>query len=288
MDPLAQFNELRPALFALAYRILGQRADAEDVVQESFLRWQAAPIGEIHSPRSYLMTVAARLSLDALKAAYRKREQYIGPWLPEPLIDHPAPGAIELAESLSLAFLHVLEKLSPTERVAFLLHDVFDSGYPDVAHVLETSEANCRQLVARARRRLRENRPRFRVDRDRHEEILRRFLLSCSTGDSGTLASMLKEDVILYSDGGGRAQAALNPIYGADRVVRFLLGVAKKAPRHLTSAHLADVNGEPGVVFTLDGATSAVITIDLDEEGQVRGIFWVVNPEKLNGHARSE
>lgn len=281
MDPLDQFNELRPALFSLAYRILGQRADAEDVVQEAFLRWQAAPIGEIHSPKSYLMTVAGRLSLDALKAAYRKREQYVGPWLPEPLVDHPAPDTVERAQSLSLAFLHLLETLSPAERVAFLLHDVFDAGYRAVADVLESNQANCRQLVARARQHLRENRPRYPVDRARHEAILRRFLLSCSTGDLENLTSMLKEDVVLYSDGGGRARAALNPVYGADRVVKFLFGVAKKAPPYLSAARLADVNGEPGVVFAFNGVTAAVVTIDIAEDGKVRGIFWVVNPEKL-------
>ena len=281
MDSFAQFTELRPMLFSLAYRILGQRADAEDVVQEAFLRWQTAPTGDIHSPKSYLMTVVGRLSLDALKAAYRQREQYIGPWLPEPLVDYGAAETVELAESLSLAFLHVLEKLTPPERVAFLLHDVFDSSYPEIAEVLKTSEAIAGSLVTRARQHLREKRPRFPVDKDRHEAIFRRFLLSCSTGDSESLTSLLNEDVVLYSDGGGRTKAALNPIYGADRVQRFLLGIAGKTPAHLRVGRVATVNGEPGVVFTAGGVTSAIVTIDIDENGRICGIFWVVNPEKL-------
>ncbi len=280
VDPLEQFAELRPSLFSLAYRILGQRADAEDVLQEAYLRWQSAPTFEIQSPKAYLMTVVGRLSLDALKAAYRKREQYPGPWLPEPLIDHPAPCPVELGESLSLAFLHVLEKLSPAERVGFLLHDVFDAPYAEVAEVLETSEAHCRQLVTRARQHLRQNRPRFRVDKNRHEAILRRFVQSCSTGDPGGLASLLKEDVVLYSDGGGRTRAALNPIHGADRVQRFLFGVVKKAEPTI-SARVAEVNGEPGMVFSVDGAITAVVTIDVGEDEKIRGVYWVVNPEKL-------
>lgn len=279
VNPIDQFTEFRPALFSLAYRILGQRADAEDVLQETFLRWQAAPVAEIHAPKQYLMRVVGRLALDALKMAYRKREQYIGPWLPEPLVDDPAP--VEIAESLSLAFLHVLEKLSPTERVAFLLHEVFDSSYAEVAEILESSEANCRQLVTRARQHLRDNRPRFRVDPERHAAILKRFLLSCSTGDSQTLTSLLKEDVVLYADGGGRTRAALNPIFGADRVQRFLFGVAKKAPPEYGSVRFTQVNGEPGAVFALNAVSTGVVAIDIGEHEKIQGIYWVVNPEKL-------
>lgn len=176
MDRLIEFDRLRPALFGLAYRMLGTRADAEDVVQESFLRWNNASLDEIRSPRSYLLTVVARLSLDALDMAHRKRETYAGEWLPEPLTEDETPeGLYEKAESLSIAFLHVLEALTPAERVAFLMREVFDEPYSEVATALGASEANSRQLVARARKHLSERRPRFMVDRERHQQILQRF-----------------------------------------------------------------------------------------------------------------
>jgi RNA polymerase sigma-70 factor (ECF subfamily) len=282
VDRLAQFDELRPLLFSLAYRMLSSRADAEDVLQECFLRWQSANTDEIRSPKSYLTTVTARLSLDALKAAHRKRETYVGPWLPEPLIDQPVTDSIEMAESLSIAFLHVLETLSPVERVAFLLREVFDVSYAEVAAILETTEANSRQLVARARKHVREKRPRFTVDRERHAAVLRRFLTACASGDLTELVTQLKDDVIVYTDGGGKG-AAPNPIYGVDKVKRLLLGLARKAPPGLAGGYPADVNGEPGFVFTLDGKINSVLTLDLDEDGRIRTVFFVMNPDKLNG-----
>jgi RNA polymerase sigma-70 factor (ECF subfamily) len=280
VDRLAQFDELRPLLFSLAYRMLSSRADAEDVLQESFLRWQSADTGEIRSAKSFLTTVVARLSLDALKAAHRKRETYVGPWLPEPLIDRPVTDSVEMAESLSMAFLHVLETLSPVERVAFLLREVFDVSYADVAAILETTEANGRQLVTRARKHVREKRPRFRVDREQHAAVLRRFLNACASGDLTELVTQLKDDVIVYTDGGGKG-AVPNPIYGVDKVTRLMLGLARKAPPGLASGYIADVNGEPGFVFTLDGKINSVLTLDLDEHGRIRTVFFVVNPDKL-------
>lgn len=287
MDRLAQFDELRPLLFSLAYRMLSSRADAEDVLQESFLRWQSADMDEIRSPKSYLTTVVARLSLDALKAAHRRRETYVGPWLPEPLIDQPGTDSIEMAESLSMAFLHVLETLSPAERVAFLLREIFDVSYADVAAILETTEANSRQLVTRARKHVRDKRPRFTVDRERHAAVLRRFLTACASGDLTELVTQLKDDVIVYTDGGGKG-AAPNPIYGIDKVTRLLLGLARKAPPGLSGGYLADVNGEPGFVFTLDGKINAVLSLDLTEDGRIRTVFLVVNPDKLPKGSISE
>jgi RNA polymerase sigma-70 factor, ECF subfamily len=268
-------------LFSLAYRMLGTRADAEDVLQESYLRWQSAP-AEVNSPKSYLTSVVARLSLDSLKAAHRKRETYVGPWLPEPIIQATQADTMEMAESLSIAFLQVVEALSPVERVAFLLREAFDVSYPEIAEILETSEANCRQLVTRAKNHLRAKRPRFLVDRTRHQEMLHRFLTACASGDLNGFVGLLKEDVVLYSDGGGKVAAALNPIYGEERVVRFLLGIAKKTVGQ-PGGYLADVNGEPGFVFTLDGAVNSVITLDLDADGLIRRIYAVNNPEKLSG-----
>ncbi len=212
MDREIQFQELQPLLFGLAYRMMGTRADAEDLVQDAYVRWQSAAPDEVRSPKSYLTTVVARLALDRLKAAYRQRETYVGQWLPEPLVEPEGTQTMEMAESLSLAFLHVLESLSPSERVAFLLREVFDADYEEVAAALQTSEANTRQLVARARKRIQDRRPRFPVDRDRHAVVLREFLNACATGDPAQLTAVLAEDVVLYSDGGGKVSAALNPI----------------------------------------------------------------------------
>jgi RNA polymerase sigma-70 factor (ECF subfamily) len=278
---LAQFEQFRSLLFSLAYRMLSSRSDAEDIVQESYLRWQSASAEEIRSPKSYLTTVAARLSLDALKTAHRKREVYVGPWLPEPLVAPDASAAIEMAESLSIAFLHVLESLSPAERAAFLLHDIFDADYAEIASTLDTTEGNSRQLVSRARSRLRERRPRFIVDRERQQAVLTRFLTACTSGDTTELATVLKEDVTLYSDGGGKAQAALNPIYGSDKTIRFIQGLLRKFPAGLTNGHFATINGEPGFVFTVEGKMVSVLTLDLDDDERIRSIYFVANPDKL-------
>ena len=221
MDRDEQFQQLRPLLFALAYRMLGARADAEDIVQEARLRWRAAGDEEIRAPKSYLTTIVARLALDALKAAYRKRETYVGPWLPEPLVEPVGTQPVEMAESLKLAFLHVLESLSPAERVAFLLRDVFDSEYQEIASALETSEGNARQIVTRARKHLHERRPRYAVDR---RQVLQQFLQTCATGDASRLAAMHSDDAVVFSDGGGKVPSALQPIRGAGRASRFLAG----------------------------------------------------------------
>jgi len=290
-DRLTAFNESRPLLFSLAYRMLGTRADAEDVVQEAFLRWQSAPPG-VASPKAYLTTIVARLALDQLKSARHKRETYVGTWLPEPLVNQHVmqTSAFEkqsLAESLSVAFLHVLESLSPPERAAFLLREVFEADYAEVAGVLETSEANSRQLVARARQHLQERRPRFTVDREKQREVLGRFLQACGSGDLGALKSMLREDAVSYSDGGGKVAAGINPIFGVDKVIRLIDGLRhglrqKQGPGDW-SGYLADVNGEPGFVYTLDGNPWMVTTLDLDESGRIRAIYGVLNPDKLPG-----
>ncbi len=279
MDREAQFQELRPRLFALAYRMLGTRADAEDVVQDAYLRWQSAPAGDVRSPKSFLTTVVARLALDGLKAAHRKRETYVGPWLPEPLVEPAGTKHMEMAESLSLAFLRLLESLSPVERVAFLLREVFDAGYDEIAAALQTSESNSRQIVARARKHIQERRPRFTPDRSRQPEILREFLAACATGDPSQLTALLSEDVVLYSDGGGKVSAALNPIAGADRVARFLTGIARKLPA--LSVQLAEVNGEVGAILLDAGRPHSVMALDLTAEGLIANLYFVMNPEKL-------
>jgi len=277
------FEEHRPQLFALAYRMLGTRADAEDVVQEAYLRWQSANPEEVRSARSYLNAVVARLSLDALKSARRKRETYVGTWLPEPIASgsgfDPA-NAVELADTLSVAFLHVLESLTPSERVAFLMHDIFGEEYRDIAEVLETTEGNCRQLVTRARQHVQSRRPKYQVDPQRHQQVLREFLAACAGENKEALLGLLRQESVLYSDGGGKRQAAINPIFGADRIARFFLGIRKKFPANLVPVP-AMVGGVPSVLL-YDGTTiDSLLSLDLDESGLVQGIYIIRNPDKL-------
>jgi RNA polymerase sigma-70 factor (ECF subfamily) len=273
-----QFTQLRPLLFSIAYRMTGTRADAEDAVQEAFLRWQTADRDAIDSPRAFLTTVISRICLDLLKSAHRKREVYVGSWLPEPIVG-PAPEPVELAESLSMAFLHVLESLSPSERVAFLMHDVFDASYSEVADALDTSGANARQLASRAREHLRARRPKAHIQRAQHEKLLWAFLQACTNGDEATLLGMLKQDAVLYSDGGGKVRAAINPILGADRIVRFILGLREKGIGELRAAP-AEVNGEPGAAITRNGQPYMIHAIEVVDD-RIQTIFYVVNPEKL-------
>lgn len=275
------FEEYRPLLFSLAYRMLGTRADAEDIVQDAYLRWQSASSAEIRAPKSYLTTVVARLSLDALKTARRKRETYVGEWLPEPLVEPPNASAAEMAESLSLAFLHILETLSPDERIAFLLREVFDADYSEIASTLATSESNCRQVIARARKHIRDRRPRFKVDRARQQNILQEFLAACQSGDPSQLLPLLSPEVELHSDGGGKVQATINPIYGADKVQRFFQGIARKGASTGVTPSFVDVNGVPGVLLARGADPTAVISIQLNDSGQIHRIFLIANPDKL-------
>lgn len=281
MDRDEQFQELRPLLFSLAYRMLGTRADAEDIVQEAYLRWHAARDEEVRVPKSFLTTVVARLGLDSLKSAYRKRETYPGPWLPEPLVEPTGTVTLELADSLSLAFLYLLEALSPAERVAFLLREAFDAEYAEIADVLETSEANSRQLVTRARKHLQEKRRRFPVDREQHEGILRRLVATCLTGDAAELASMLSQDVVVISDGGGKTLAALRPILGADKCSRFLTGLTRKGAGGATAARVVDVNGEPALLLEAGQTVITILTVEMDAEGRIARILIMRNPDKL-------
>jgi RNA polymerase sigma-70 factor (ECF subfamily) len=280
------FEELRPHLFALAYRMLGARADAEDVVQEAYIRWQSADRSEVRAPGPYLKSVVARLSLDALKSARRKRETYVGTWLPEPISQLPDPAeAAHLADSLSVAFLHVLESLTPNERVAFLMREVFAAEYAEVAEVLDTTEANCRQLVTRARGQMREKRPRYTVDPERHRAVLREFLTACANDDKSTLVGLLRDDAALYADGGGKVSAALNPVYGADRVARFFLGVRAKLEPGI-QVRAGDAGGVPAAVFVHAVAgVDSVLSLDLDEDGRIRAVYIVRNPDKLAAYA---
>lgn len=282
MDRTGQFEGLRRHLFLLAYRMLGTRADAEDVVQEAYLRWLGASDEDIRMPKSFLMTVVSRLSLDTLKSAQRKREVYTGQWLPEPLVESLGAQRLEMAESLSIAFLHMLELLSPTERIAFLLREIFDASYSELAETLETSEENCRQIVARARKRIQAKRPRFSVDREKHIQVLREFMTACASGDPVRLTELLRQDAVLYADGGGKVTAALNPIVGANHIARFISGLAKQGKFGELRAEFVTVNGQPGALMFVGDRLGSVLDLTVDESNRVERIFLVVNPDKLS------
>ena len=281
MDATAQFEQFRSSLFLLAYRMLGTQADAEDVVQDAYIRWLGASADEIRSAKAYLVAIVSRLSLDALKSARRKREIYPGQWLPEPLIEPVGAQRLEMAESLSIAFLHVLGLLSPTERIAFLLREIFDMPYAELGEILETTDENCRQIVARARKHIQVKRPRFTVDQDRHSKILQQFLAACSSGNPTRLTELLRQDAVMYSDGGGKATAALNPIVGADRIVRFFAGLEKKGVLKSMRVELISVNGQPGALLRAADHLESVVNLELDEHQKIASIFLVVNPDKL-------
>jgi RNA polymerase sigma-70 factor (TIGR02957 family) len=284
----ALLEELRPAAFAIAYRMLGSVAEAEDVVQESLLRLhRAVEDGErIESPRAYVATIATRQSIDVLRSARVRRESYVGDWLPEPLVsdaprDDPARHA-EMADSLSLAFLVLLESLSPEQRAVLLLHDVFDYGYGEVAEIVGTSPDNARQLATRARRHVEDQKPRFEASRERREELARRFFAAAQDGDVGSLEAMLADDVVLHGDGGGKVPALARALFGARRVARTLRAWFR-AGRRIEGAHIrhVDVNGQPGALLLRgDGSVIGVMALDIADD-RVQGISSIVNPDKL-------
>jgi RNA polymerase sigma-70 factor (ECF subfamily) len=280
---LEAFEAERSRLTAIAYRMLGSAADAEDVVQEAYLRWRDRNDRAVSSVSSYLTTVVVRLCIDELRSARVRRESYVGPWLPEPLlIDEAEPGAAaELADSLSLAFLVLLEALAPVERAAFLLHDVFDYGYGEIAGMLGREEPTCRQLVSRARRRVGERRHRFDADSQVGRELAARFLAACAGGDLSGLMSLVSEDVVLWTDGGGKVKAARRPIHGASKVARFLIAIAKEIPEGVVFRE-AVVNGEPGYLFVENDVVTTTVSFDI-ADGQIVGVTAVLNPEKLRG-----
>jgi RNA polymerase sigma-70 factor, ECF subfamily len=276
------FEEHRPALTRLAYRMLGSLADADDVLQEAYLRWAREDREAVGSPKSYLYAMVTNLCIDHQRARDARRERYVGPWLPEPVVEpaetRPTDRA-EIAESVSLAFLVLLESLSPVERAAYLLRRVFDYAYEEIAELLGKSEANCRQLVSRAEASIDERRPRFEPDPSDADRIAREFLHACTTGDLDGLTRLLGDEAVLYSDGGGKVKAALVPIHGADKIARFLLGILKKAPPDMR-IYPVRVNGQPGFLATESGSAVSVTTFGIDQ-GRVRQVFVVSNPEKL-------
>ncbi len=290
VDPAATFEPHRRRLLGLAYRMLGSMAEAEDAVQETYLRWHAADRNRVGEPRAFLMTTTTRICLDVLKSARARREEYVGPWLPDPVIDTSslAPDAqTELAEDLSVALLLALERLSPLERAAFLLHDVFDYSFAQIADTIGRNEAACRQLAARARAHVRENRPALpatpntahRID-PKHEELLTAFINATRTGNLEHLTRILASDVRVVTDGGGKVAAALNVIDGAERSAAFLVGATRKGWREDYSLRFDTINGLPGLV--VDSPQGVVQTNGFEiEDDVIKTIYVVRNPDKL-------
>lgn len=283
-QPSDPFDDERAHLQGLAYRMLGSMADAEDVVQESWLRWRglgAEGRAEVQRPAAWLTTTTSRLALDKLKSAQRQREEYVGSWLPEPVLTDGDPAlAIELAESLTLGFLAVLERLAPVERAVFLLADVFAEPYSAIAPVVDRSEEACRQIASRARRHVREDRQLFEPSAPRRDDLLNAFLAACAFGQVDDLRRVLSDDVVLVSDGGRDVHAARRPVVGVDRVSRLLCNIASRVPADSTISH-HEVNGEPGLVFTRAHRTAMVMVFEI-RSNRIHAIRLVINPDKLS------
>lgn len=280
---LAVFDQYRGLLFSIAYRMLGTVADAEDMLQETYLRWQQASTEEIRSPRGFLVTIVSRLCINHLQSARVQREEYVGQWLPEPLVTNQGSdplGLIRVDETLSMAFLVLLERLTPVERAVLLLREVFEYEYSEIAAVLGQTEANCRQNLSRARRHIGAMRPRFVSTPEKHKRLLERFLETVRTGNMEGLLALLSRDVVLYADGGGKGPAVPNAVHGSDRVARGVLsGVRKFAPGDL-EPHIIEMNGEPGIVSYRGTRPFSAITIQA-AEGRIQTIYVISNPEKL-------
>lgn len=286
-NPTETFEEQRGLLFGIAYRMLGSAMEAEDMVQETYLRYQAVAQETIESPRAFLSTVITRLCLDQLKSAKSKREEYFGMWLPEPIRTDgttmgksPAQVMGDL-ESLSFAFMVLLEKLSPVERAVFLLREVFDYDYAEIARIVQKEEAACRQILSRARRHIHENRPRFESTREEHDQIFGQFLMAIQGGDLNGLMGLLSDDVASYADGGGKRSAATRVIEGPERVAKFLIGLATHSQSDKYSVEVTEVNGRSAIIIYDEAhLVFSVMTVDI-YEGKVHALRSVLNPDKL-------
>lgn len=282
---LALFNQHRSLLLSVAYRMLGSVADAEDMLQETFIRWQQTSAEGIQSPRAFLVTIISRLCINYLQSARVQREQYFGQWLPEPWITEPSTEAVDVVqadETLSMAFLILLERLNPVERAVFILREVFDYAYQEISEILGQSEANCRQILRRARQHVEAMRPRFKASAAKRHALLERFVRATSSGDLDGLIAVLTEDVVLYTDGGGKAAAVPNLIHGANNVARaIVLGGAKFRPKEGVVSRLVLVNGGPGIVSYLAERPLSVFAMDAREE-RISAIYFVTNPDKLS------
>ena len=278
------YRDLRPYAFAIAYRMLGSVSEAEDVVQEAFLRLAQAGDEPISSRKAFVATVTTRLAIDELRSARARRESYFGPWLPEPLVDdgaHDVAAAAESADSLTMAFLVVLETLTPPERAAFLLHDVFGYDYGEIGTMLGRTEASCRQLASRARRRVHDDKPRFEPSREQRDRLAEQFFAACQGRDMGGLIGLLADDAVLYGDGGAKGAGINRPIYGRDNIARMLDTWFRQGERLGVQTELVIINGHPGAKF-LDPQGRLINVISLDiADGIVQTVRSIINPDKL-------
>lgn len=289
----ASFESHRPKLFAVAYRMLGSASEAEDVVQDAWLRYAASARDDVRSPEAYLTTIVTRLCLDRLKSARMTRESYVGPWLPEPVLTDHDPGpeqSAALSESVTLAFMLLLETLSPEERATFLLREVFEYEYQEIANVLGTTAANCRQLFHRAKERLRERRPRAHDDLEEKRQLVERFVAALRHGDAGELTSVLADDVGLWSDGGGKVLAARRPVFGRNDVAKLLLGFRRTGeamgiPFDTVRLEIVEANGEPAMAIHIADHLDSVYAFSV-EDGAIAALRIVRNPDKLRYIAR--
>jgi RNA polymerase sigma-70 factor (ECF subfamily) len=280
--PVTTFEALRGRLFGLAYRMLGSRADAEDIVQETYVRWHQTAHGGVENPEAWLVTTTTRLAIDRLRRLKTEREAYVGPWLPEPIVAHAPPDHnLDLAEDLSIAFLTLLERLAPEERAALLLRDVFDVGYREIAAVIERSEAACRQVVHRARERVRGDRKRFDVAESVKVTLLERFMAATEARDEQAILALFAPDATWTADGGGKTGAAPLPIVGADRITRLVIGLREKFWAPDRRLEVATVNGEAGLCIRDGTRLTATMSIATDGE-HILAVYAVVNPDKLS------
>jgi RNA polymerase sigma-70 factor, ECF subfamily len=268
------YETLRPLAFSIAYRMLGSVTEAEDVVQEGLLRLHRAR--DVQHPKAFVATVVTRLSIDELRSARARRETYVGPWLPEPIVTDSRPDD----ESVSMALLITLESLNPVERAVFLLHDVFDYGYDEIAEIVGKSRENCRQLALRARRHVEAHRPRFEPSREQREELAARFFEAIREGDLDGLVSLLAEDAVATGDGGGKAAARKTPLHGGAKIARFMLGLMRLAERDAYEFEFCEVNGRPGALIRQRGQVVSALSLEM-AEGRVTEFLSVANPDKL-------
>ncbi|MEU4532606.1 RNA polymerase sigma-70 factor [Micromonospora ureilytica] len=284
------YDDHRNLLFSVAYRVLGSAADAEDVVQDAWIRWSAADRTRVADPRAYLTRIVSNLAMDRLRSARHKRETYVGPWLPEPILTSgDTADTITNAESVSMAMLVVLETLSPLERAVFVLKEVFDLSYAEIGEAVERSEAAVRQAAHRAREHVRARRPRFTADRSRQYEVTRRFFAAATGGDINTLMELLSPDVTVWTDGGGKVRQAMRPVVGAPTVASWFAAITTVTYEGVDpadmSADLAEINGGLGIVFRGPGRVVATLTFDVDADGRITAIHNVANPDKLQAIA---
>ena len=284
MERLEIFSQYRSLLFAIAYRMLGSVTDAEDMVQEAWIRWQSTQT-IVQSPKAFLSSLITRLCIDQLRSARLQREKYVGVWLPEPLITEAISESVdnaELADSLSFAFLTLLECLSPTERAIFLLREVFDYDYSDIANTVGKSIPNCRQIVRRARQHLVLRRPSIRISPQQKKEIIEQFLISWNQGDLHKLIALMAEDITFWSDGGGQVMAAQRPLQGCQKVARFLVAIRRSRLVPVLNSKIAPINEQLGILNTVGGNPQSTFSFEFSGQS-IQSIFAVVNPEKLKG-----